>query len=75
MVHGDNKGLVLPPRIAQYQVSNQLYFVLYDKFSFILCVLQQRIVFQDKISSSNAMTNAIKLFRSTHLHQCNVIFL
>jgi prolyl-tRNA synthetase len=39
MIHGDNKGLVLPPRIAKYQVyiyKQFLLFILYENNIFLL---------------------------------------
>ena len=31
MVHGDNKGLVLPPRVASKQVINYKVYINYNK--------------------------------------------
>ena len=38
MVHGDDKGLVLPPKVARYQVQNISCYFLFLKVNVVYCV-------------------------------------
>ena len=61
MVHGDNKGLVLPPRIASIQVKNFYYifkWICFFKYIFILDFLNMYLflVYITCLSSAQAVS-------------------